>query len=85
MIRRLFSLLVFFTICFAVVGYFRGWYTLTSPHEGDTNKLDFHISLNKDKIRDDAGKVEDFARTATTQAKQGVEKAADAVQQSRRQ
>jgi hypothetical protein len=83
MIRRLLSLTITLAVILAVVGYFRGWFVV-SHGDSNSDRFNFSISVDKDKIKDDARKVEDMTRSATTQAKQEVERAADAVQKSRR-
>jgi L-arabinose isomerase len=83
MIRRLISLTITLAVILAVVGYFRGWYVVT---RGDSSgdHLNFGISVDKERIKEDAQRVEDATRKATTEAKEKFDSAAQAIKESRR-
>jgi hypothetical protein len=83
MIRRLLSAMVLLGVVLAVVGYCRGWFVIS---RGDSNgdHLNFSISVDKDKIKDDAQRVEDLTRSATREAKDRLDSAAQSVKESRR-
>lgn len=66
--------LVFVVIVLAVVGYFRGWYTV-SKGEGDSVNVSFDrdkISDDTDKAKDAAGKIADKVKDAIGKKKEGT-------------
>jgi cell division protein FtsX len=67
-------LLVCFVLVLCVVGFgfYNGWWSLsssTSP-DGDSNKVDVNLSVNPDKMKEDAETVKEKAKEATGQAEE---------------
>jgi cell division protein FtsX len=58
--RTLMTVLVVLTLCVVVVGFYRGWFSLSS-HSGDagSNKVQMNLTVDPDKVKEDAGKVKD--------------------------
>lgn len=55
----------FFTFIFALiavtvcVGFFRGWFSMTTSKEPLSEKLDVHFQVDKNKMQQDANTVEE--------------------------
>lgn len=87
-------LLVFLVLVLCVVGFgfYSGWWALSSSSpNADTNKVDVNLTVNPDKMKEDAATVKDKAADLTGQAKdkanelgdqkEGEEKEAETVQE----
>ena len=50
-------------LCFVGLGFYRGWFVLSSQHSqpGD-NKIDVNLTVDPDKAKEDAESVETKAR-----------------------
>jgi len=60
--RKLISVLVVLAICIAVVGFYRGWFTLSGPNrDSDGNKINVQLSVDPDKVKADAAQAKDKA------------------------
>lgn len=44
-----------------VVGFFRGWFVLTSNSRDEDNKVNVNLTVDPDKVKEDAEKVQDKA------------------------
>lgn len=53
--RSLIKLLVAILICLIVVGFFRGWFSFSSPPNPDPqgNKVDIDLSVDRAKMKSD--------------------------------
>ena len=51
--RGLFTLLGLALVAFLIVGYVRGWYTITKDASSDPGHSRFEIDLNRGKINQD--------------------------------
>lgn len=58
--RKFLGTLVIVLLVFAVVGFFRGWLSLSSGEADGKTKLE--ISIDKDQLKDDTSKLKDGAR-----------------------
>lgn len=52
---RFFMILIVLVLIVAGVGYYRGWFNVSSDTVGDT--VDLELSVDKDKIRQDEHKA----------------------------
>lgn len=57
--NRFLSFVVFLLLFIACVGFFRGWFSMTTKNEPFTEKLDVHFQVDRDKMKQDANAVED--------------------------
>lgn len=57
--RSVLSLLFVLLVIVVAIGFYRGWFTLSnsSPNAG-SNKVDVNLSVDRDKIREDAETVQ---------------------------
>ena len=68
------KVLVVLVLVVVVVGYFRGWFVLTSHGRDESNKVGINLTVDPDKAKEDAGKLKDktteFGERATSTVKQ---------------
>lgn len=58
-LARLFFLAL---IVFVIVGFLRGWFTLSGSNStSDDGKIDMNLTIDKEKMNDDAEKAKDKA------------------------
>jgi hypothetical protein len=77
--KKLFFLLVLAAIAVGVVGFYQGWFALTTTTTVD-GKQNVGVTVDKDKIKSDEAKAEQKAKDIAVKAK---EKAADTVNKVR--
>jgi len=54
--------LITLTIILHVAGFVRGWFAMTGPHrENESNKVEVKITVDPDKMKDDAEQVKESA------------------------
>jgi len=57
--NRFFSFILILFIVVACLGFFRGWFSLTTKNEPFTEKVDIHFQVDRDKMKQDANTVEE--------------------------
>ena len=57
--KRSFAFLLVFIVCVAAVGFYRGWFTLSSKPEAGSNKVDVNLTMDRDKMKQDAETVKE--------------------------
>ena len=57
--KRSIAFLLVFIVCLAAVGFYRGWFTLSSKPEAGSNKVDVNLTMDRDKIEQDAETVKE--------------------------
>ena len=57
--NRFISVVLILIILVACVGFFRGWFSMTTNNEPLTEKLDVHFQVDRDKMKQDANAVEE--------------------------
>jgi len=57
--NRFFSFILLLIIAIACLGFFRGWFSMTTNNEPLTEKLDVHFQVDRDKMKQDANAVEE--------------------------
>ena len=56
--RSIFPVLIVLLLCVVAVGFYRGWFTLSSSPEPGSNKVDVKLGMDRDKMKEDAATVE---------------------------
>jgi hypothetical protein len=80
---KVIGVLVVLVLCAVVVGFYRGWFSLSTHGRGtESNKVT--LTVDSDKVKDDAEKVEDktteLAGKASDEAKELGDQARDRVE-----
>jgi hypothetical protein len=74
-LMRLLRLLFVVVVCFVVVGFWQGWFTLSRSPDPDTSshKVNLNVSVDKDKMKADVQraeeKIKEKAKTLAGKAK----------------
>jgi len=78
MMKRLFAVLVVLVICVVGIGFFRSWFTVTSP-SSDTasHKVNVSVTVDPEKIKADAKTVKEKAVDLAGQATEGANELVD--------
>jgi len=61
--NRFFAFVVLLVVVFACVGFFRGWFSMTTKNEPFTEKLDVNFQVDRDKMKQDANTVQDKTKS----------------------
>ncbi len=71
--NRLFGILIVLVICFAAVGFYRGWFTVSSRSpDAASQKVDINLSVDPAKMKADAESVKEKAVELTGQTKENA-------------
>ena len=63
---RIIKTLLVLALFVAVLGFFRGWFSLSSySRDAESNKVNISLTVDPDKMKDDAGKVKDKTTALT--------------------
>jgi len=67
--RTIITVLFLLLVCVVAVGFYRGWFTLSSrnPDAGD-NKVNINLTVDRDKMQEDAQTVKNKATELTGNA-----------------
>lgn len=63
--KKLGLLLIVMGIVVVGFGFYRGWFIISTGHEGTSNKVDVSLTLDPDKVKEDAGKVKEKVHKLT--------------------
>ena len=56
--KKLFAVLFVLVVCVVAIGFYRGWFALSSSNVDDgSNKVNVNLTVDKDKMQDDAKAV----------------------------
>ena len=67
--KKLVRLLIVVAIVIVAVGFYRGWFTLSSPKANDgSDNVNVNLTMDADKIRDDANAVKKKSAELTENA-----------------
>lgn len=67
--NRLFAFLIVMVICVVAIGFYRSWFTVSSPSSNaESNKVDINLAVDPDKVKADAEIVKDKAAELTGRA-----------------
>ena len=61
--NRFISVVLILIILVVCVGFFRGWFSMTTNNEPLTEKLDVHFQVDRDKMKQDANAVEEKTKS----------------------
>ena len=65
---RIIKALLVLALCITVLGFYRGWFSLSSyGRDAESNKVNVSLTVDPDKMKDDAGKVKDKTTALTGQ------------------
>jgi hypothetical protein len=73
--RWLLKVLVVLVICVAAIGFYRGWFSLSSSRpgpQGEKVNVDVHVSMDKGKMKSDVQKAEGQVKKAGGQVKEEI-------------
>jgi cell division protein FtsX len=78
------KVLVVLVLCVVGVGFYRGWFAMSSPtRDTESNKVNINLSMDGDKVKEDAETVKEKATEltgkATEEAKDLGDQATDKV------
>lgn len=63
--KKFCSLLIVLTVSVVSVGFYRGWFAVTSGREAVSHKVDVNLTVDTDKVKADAETVEQKASELT--------------------
>ena len=67
--RSIISVLFVLILCVGAVGFYRGWFTVSSGSPaGGSNKVNVNLTLDKDKVQEDVELVKNKATELTGKA-----------------
>ncbi len=70
--RRIGSIVIVLAILVVGIGFYRGWFTLTSPTPATgRGEVNINLSTDTDKMKEDAQELKDKASELTGGAKEG--------------
>lgn len=76
--NKLFGILILVVISVVAVGFYRSWFTVTSPStNAETHKVNVGVTVDPDKVKADAETVKEKAAELTGQATEGVNELVD--------
>jgi hypothetical protein len=55
--KKFLMVLLVLVLCGVGLGFSRGWFSLTSPRDTESNKLNLNLTVDPDKMKQDAGEV----------------------------
>jgi hypothetical protein len=71
--RSFIMVLLVLLVCVGAVGFYRGWFTLSSRNlDAGSNKVNINLTVDRDKIQEDAETVKNKATELTGQATEEV-------------
>lgn len=73
--RNFFAVLVVLAICVVGFGFYRGWFALSSPPDGD--QVNINLATDTGKMKDDATAVKDKAAELTGNVADGAAEPAE--------
>ncbi len=67
--KKLFAFLIVVVICVVVVGFYRSWFTVSSPStNAESHQVNVSVTVDPDKVKADAETVKEKAAELTGQA-----------------
>ena len=65
---RIIKVVLVLALCVAVVGFYRGWFSLSSHgRDAGSNKINVSLTVDPDKVKEDAEKAKDKTTELTEQ------------------
>ena len=66
---RIIKAVLVLALCVAVLGFYRGWFSLSSRgRDAESNTINVSLTVDPDKMKEDAGKVKDKTTQLTGEA-----------------
>jgi len=63
---RIIKAVLVLALCIAVLGFYRGWFSLSSRGlDAESNKVNVSLTVDPDKVKEDAEKVKEKATELT--------------------
>jgi len=82
--KRLYAVVIVLALIVVGVGFYRGWFALSSSTAGQgNNKVNVNLTVDPDKMKEDAEAVKGRTAELTGQAKEAVNRPADQEQGSK--
>jgi hypothetical protein len=82
--KKLFAVLIVVAILVIGVGFYRGWFALSSPDsDKGSNKVNVNLTMDRDKMNADAKTVKAKAAELTGRATEGADKPGDETKGSK--
>jgi hypothetical protein len=76
--NRLFAFLIVVVLCVVAIGFYRSWFTVSSPSSNAENhQVDINLAVDPDKVKADAEIVKEKAAELTGQAKEEAHELVD--------
>ena len=76
--NKLFTFLILVVICVVAVGFYRSWFTVSSPStNAESHKVNVNLTVDPDKVKADAETVKEKAAELTGQATEGANELVD--------
>ena len=63
--KRFRLLLIVLAVSVVSVGFYRGWFTVSGSREAESHKLDVNLTVDTDKVKEDAETVKAKAKKLT--------------------
>lgn len=75
---RVMKTIVVLGLCVVALGYYRGWFTLTSQgQDAESNKVGVNLTVDPDKVKEDVGRVKEKTTGLGNQATDKVKSDAE--------
>jgi hypothetical protein len=70
---KMMKTIVVLGLCVAGLGYYRGWFTLSSHgRDAESNKAEVKLTVDPDKVKEDVGKVKEKTTELGNEARDKV-------------
>ena len=63
--KRLLTILFVLALVIVGVGFYQGWFTLSSPEPDQGNQININLEIDKDKMKEDADSLKNKAKDLT--------------------
>jgi hypothetical protein len=82
--KKLFAVVVVLVLVVIGVGFYRGWFALSSPSaDQGSNKVNVNLTVDRDKIQEDAAAVQNKTAELTGTATEGANELGEAAKDSK--
>jgi len=61
--NRFVSLVLLVLVVAVCIGFFRGWFSVSTSNESSGNKLDVNFKVDRDKMQDDAKAIQEKTKS----------------------
>jgi hypothetical protein len=72
--RKLLFVLLLLVVVVVALGFYRGWWTFSTSSNPETDEKSGHLTIHKDKMKEDIEKAKDQIKGGTTKEKQQEDK-----------